>query len=273
MNAFEKAVAVSDRRKSPRQRALKKAQIVFKNGNCTMHCQIVEVSGSGAKIIPDDPFSLPEHFLLKTQDGEPRCCAVKWRNGTTIGVQYVLTQRPDDQDAENRIITFPHDPARSVEPDVIRNAIERSIEANKGNPRSAALLLACLENEATIAELFGNDAVEPLLQEVLKKVRECFRASDVIARVSDHQIGIVLPYLRSKGSTVATKKVLALGVTPLMTPNGSIDLKLAVTTVLFPDGDLSASEVIARAQANLAYKSPREVITTIRRSALRSAAS
>jgi hypothetical protein len=72
MNALEKATVVSERRKSPRQRALKKAQIVFKDGNCTMNCQVVEVSGSGAKIIPDDPFSLPDQFFRVSSAGVTR---------------------------------------------------------------------------------------------------------------------------------------------------------------------------------------------------------
>jgi GGDEF domain-containing protein len=262
MNASERVVVASDRRKSSRQRALKKALIVFSNGNCTINCQIIEVSDSGAKLLPDDPFSLPEHFLLKPRDGEPRYCDVKWRSGTAVGVQYALGEGVDQQNTDTRVISLSKHLAEAGGTDLIRSAIETSMQENATNPRSAALLLVGFENKYA-----SGARSESLVQEALKKLRQCFRASDVIAQVSDDQIGIVLPYLRSKGAAVATKKVLALDGTPVMTLDGLIDIKLAVTTVLFPDGDLSASEIITRAQANLSYKSPREVINSLRRNA------
>jgi hypothetical protein len=79
----------AERRRAPRRRALKNAVIVFNNGHCTMGCQILDMSDTGAKLLPVDILLCPKEFLLKPQIGEPRHCEVMWRRGTSIGVHYV----------------------------------------------------------------------------------------------------------------------------------------------------------------------------------------
>ena len=41
-------------------------------------------------------------------------------------------------------------------------------------------------NQDAIGKLFGNDAIESIIEQGIKRARECFRASDVIARVKDN---------------------------------------------------------------------------------------
>ena len=54
-----------------------------------MGCKILDMSDTGAKLMPTDILLCPKEFLLKPQVGEPRHCEVMWRKGTTIGVYYV----------------------------------------------------------------------------------------------------------------------------------------------------------------------------------------
>ena len=79
----------AERRRAPRRRALKKALIVFNEGHCAMGCQILDMSDTGAKLMPADILLCPKEFMLKPQIGEPRNCEVMWRRGTAIGVYYV----------------------------------------------------------------------------------------------------------------------------------------------------------------------------------------
>jgi hypothetical protein len=79
----------AERRRAPRRRALKKALIVFNEGHCAMGCQILNMSDTGAKLMPADILLCPKEFVLKPQIGEPRNCEVMWRRGTAIGVYYV----------------------------------------------------------------------------------------------------------------------------------------------------------------------------------------
>jgi hypothetical protein len=79
----------AERRGAPRHRVLKNALIVFNNGHCTMGCQILDVSDTGAKLMPVDIFLCPKEFVLKPQLGEARHCEVMWRKGTKIGVRFL----------------------------------------------------------------------------------------------------------------------------------------------------------------------------------------
>jgi hypothetical protein len=54
-----------------------------------MGCQILDMSDTGAKLMPADILLCPKEFMLKPQIGEPRNCEVMWRRGTAIGVYYV----------------------------------------------------------------------------------------------------------------------------------------------------------------------------------------
>ena len=81
--------AQSENRSAPRRRVLKRARIVFQRGNCTMGCQILNVSDTGALLIPADIMLCPKEFVLKPDVGERRCCEVVWRKGTQVAVRFV----------------------------------------------------------------------------------------------------------------------------------------------------------------------------------------
>ena len=70
-------------------------------------------------------------------------------------------------------------------------------------------------------------------------------------------MGIVLPHFRFNGASVVLKRVLALRSKPISTNFGAIDAKLSVASVLFPDGNLSAADIITRAQATLSFNQNR----------------
>jgi hypothetical protein len=89
---------VAERRGEPRHRVLKTALIVFNDGHCSMGCKILDMSDTGAKLMPADIVSCPKEFVLKPMEGEPRHCAVMWRKGSEIGVRYKpQITRPDEQ--------------------------------------------------------------------------------------------------------------------------------------------------------------------------------
>jgi hypothetical protein len=83
------AQASKERRRRPRRRVLKSAAIVFQGGHCTIGCQILSESESGAMLMPVDVMSCPAEFLLKPRYGGERTCEVVWRTGTKIGVRYL----------------------------------------------------------------------------------------------------------------------------------------------------------------------------------------
>lgn len=80
---------VFDRRCGSRRGVLKNALVVFNNGHCTMSCRILDVTDTGAKLMPADVLTCPGEFVLKPQIGEARHCEVVWRRGQKMGVRFV----------------------------------------------------------------------------------------------------------------------------------------------------------------------------------------
>jgi hypothetical protein len=83
------ATASSERRDKSRRRVLKRALIVFQGGNCTMRCQILNISEVGAQLMPSDILLCPSESVLKPEVGDRRNCEVVWRKGTSVGVRFV----------------------------------------------------------------------------------------------------------------------------------------------------------------------------------------
>jgi hypothetical protein len=78
-----------DRRRAHRRRVVKSALIVFNNGHCTLGCQILDVSDTGALVMPADMFLCPGEFVLKPRVGSSRDCEVVWRKMNAVGIRYI----------------------------------------------------------------------------------------------------------------------------------------------------------------------------------------
>jgi hypothetical protein len=88
-NTGDLALANVERRHLKRRRALLGAQIIFRNGNCTMSCQILDMTETGALLRPLDLALCPNKFVLKPRFDPPRECEVIWRKGEVLGARFV----------------------------------------------------------------------------------------------------------------------------------------------------------------------------------------
>ena len=244
-------VSITNRRSHARKRALKNALIVFNGGQCTMKCHILEVSDGGAKLVPADPLLCPREFVLKPQIGPARECQVVWRKGTHIGVSYI-TQNPGKEIAVNGREAPLYAPNTVHERAVLEEAIEQLLTQNKDREKSSAFLVVSIFNMIAIANVHGKNIIEPVLLDTAWRLRGCLRASDIIGRLSDDTLGIVLPSLRDNGAVVVANKIRALGSTPATTTDGPVDIELGVECVLFPAEGLTAAELIGRTQGETA---------------------
>jgi len=78
------------RKASERSKQLKKVQVIFNNGICTIDAVLRNVSEEGARIEVDSPHEIPDKFLLKfTSDYKTRQCLIVWRDGKSIGLRFV----------------------------------------------------------------------------------------------------------------------------------------------------------------------------------------
>jgi hypothetical protein len=88
------ASAPTERRSLQRHRSLLGAQIIFRNGNCSMTCQILDIAETGALLRPLEMALCPNEFVLKPRFDPPRKCEVIWRKGGVVGVRFVSPEGP-----------------------------------------------------------------------------------------------------------------------------------------------------------------------------------
>src|SRR4051812_34014359 len=88
---FRGVVMRKDFRKTPREVIGSKAWIRLDGGFSVRACRLIDLSGSGIRIMVDAPRDVADGFnLLLSRDAAPgRRCRIKWRKGSEIGAEFV----------------------------------------------------------------------------------------------------------------------------------------------------------------------------------------
>jgi hypothetical protein len=85
----DEARMTEERRENRRRKTLKGGRIVFNGGWSTLSCTIRDISDRGAKLSVESALGVPAQFTLEFGDGgASRGCVVKWRNPSTLGVEF-----------------------------------------------------------------------------------------------------------------------------------------------------------------------------------------
>jgi PilZ domain len=86
------AIFMDERRRSPRQRRLNGAKIVFNNNASVIECVVRDVSPEGARLLVASPVGIPDFFELRIDrngNGERHRSKVVWRSHDRIGVIFL----------------------------------------------------------------------------------------------------------------------------------------------------------------------------------------
>jgi hypothetical protein len=83
------ATAVSDKRKSPRMRALLGARARYDQRRVTLDCVVRNISDGGAMLVVPTTVPLPNAFELEiAQRRQSYAATIRWRRGEKIGVAF-----------------------------------------------------------------------------------------------------------------------------------------------------------------------------------------
>src|SRR5260370_9108633 len=217
-----------------------------------MQCQFPEVSDRGDKLVPSDPLLCPKEFVLKPHIGPAHECEVVWRKGTHVGVSYVSETTSVTELAVNERDAPIYAPDKVHERAILQEAVEQLILANKDREKSSAFIVISILNIIQITDMYGQN-IDAILLDTALRLRACLRASDIIARLGDDSLGVVLPSFRNDGATVVANKIRMLSWRPATSIYGPIDIELGVECVLFPaQGALTAAEGMSGMQRETA---------------------
>ena len=110
-----------------------------------------------------------------------------------------------------------------------------------------------LDDFKAINETFGHEAGDLLLKAAAKRVKECLRESDTVARLGGDRFGVILPVLDgAKGAREAAQRILAALCRPVFLAGDEISLGASIGIALFPADAVSAAELAKNAELTMA---------------------
>ena len=81
--------STKERRKLPRKETIRGGTIVYGGDRRTMYCVLLNVSDSGAQLVPADIVACPDRFSLEVADQPTRSCKIIWREQSHLGIEFV----------------------------------------------------------------------------------------------------------------------------------------------------------------------------------------
>ena len=80
----------AEQRKSPRRSVFFRAAISDATSNFLCECEMLDISGGGARLTVKSQDQVPDTFILRLRrSGDRKCCSVIWRAGDQIGVEFL----------------------------------------------------------------------------------------------------------------------------------------------------------------------------------------
>ena len=78
-----------EQRQASRSHVLRRARIVFRRGQSTVDCVVLDLSVTGAKLRVDQLMPLPGRFELRIENGPTRDAEIRYRARGLTGIRFI----------------------------------------------------------------------------------------------------------------------------------------------------------------------------------------
>jgi diguanylate cyclase (GGDEF)-like protein len=192
----------------------------------------------------------PTHYRRVLSDGQ--IIAVFFQPVADGGVVVVFEDVTDHEKAQERArFLATHDeltglPNRSA----FGEAVNHAIQAGHRYGHMFTVMFMDLDRFKNINDTFGHSAGDVLLIETAKRLKECLRESDVIARIGGDEFIILLREVtdQSQAAKVA-RKILSAVVKPLTIQGHECRVTASIGVSMFPTNALDEESLIKNADA------------------------
>ncbi len=131
--------------------------------------------------------------------------------------------------------------------------LERAVSIARRKSGLVAVQAIDLDGFKAINETFGHEAGDLLLEAAAKRIKECLRESDTVARLEGDGFGVILPVLDgAKGAREAAQRILAALCRPVFLAGDEISLGASIGIALFPSDGVGAAELAKNAELTMA---------------------
>ena len=168
----------------------------------------------------------------------------------TIFIGAYLFLRSYRKSAENEYQAH-HDsltqlPNRTLFADRLAIALSNS----KRNQTKLALLFIDLDNLKTINDVNGHTAGDAVLAEVARRMKECLRESDTVARIGGDEFTVLLPDISGEDAALSVaEKIRSAMIGPIVADGYTLTTSASIGVAIFPFHGLNATDLMNNADA------------------------
>jgi diguanylate cyclase (GGDEF)-like protein len=124
------------------------------------------------------------------------------------------------------------------------------VQGTRSGARTAAVMFLDLDRFKQINDTLGHEAGDQCLKEVARRLRQCVRASDTVARMGGDEFTILLPEIAEKGDVrMVAQKILDSMKTPLLLAGQEVIITTSIGISLFPRDGRDGETLLKHADA------------------------
>ncbi len=136
---------------------------------------------------------------------------------------------------------------------LFHDRLERAVSIARRKGGQIGVQIVDLDGFREINDSFGQEAGDLLLQAAAKRIADCLRESDTVARLDNDRFGVILPVIEgAKGAREAAQRILASLCRPICLAGDEISLSASIGIALLPGDGVTADELVRSAELAMA---------------------
>lgn len=129
---------------------------------------------------------------------------------------------------------------------LLHDRLHHALATSQRSGTPGALLMLDLDHYKMVNDTHGHPVGDQLLREVGKRLRECLKATDTLARIGGDEFMVLLDHIRSpeEAARVAQRLLQALDAEPFHLFGNTIRTRASIGISIFPDDDIRLDELM-----------------------------
>lgn len=194
------------------------------------------------------PTALPGEYDLIRGDGGSRAVEVLWRDGPDPGSHVVavrdLSIETAAQHQLRRLVQF--DPLTGLgNRELFESQLQKVLALSDRATVGVAVLSIQLDRFEIVREVFGDQTADQIIVLAARRLRDCVRNTDTVARLGPDLFAILQPLAdKPSDAAVLAERIVAEMALPFEPCGQPISLSASVGVALYPGDGATAAEMI-----------------------------
>jgi diguanylate cyclase (GGDEF)-like protein len=129
-----------------------------------------------------------------------------------------------------------------------RDRLEQALKLARRNESGVALMFIDLDGFKCVNDMWGHQAGDELLKQVVTRLQDCLRAGDTLSRLGGDEFVALLPELTDReGAAIVGERFVAALKAPFRLKDQEVQISASVGAALFPDDATEAESLLSHA--------------------------